>query len=107
MSKLWKITNPKGTSPSYRENAEVAEYYRDRGYEVEEYVRVAVPNDDYREKGSPIFNVSLTEENCGAVLSDMLMECAERLGNFPEAQVDERAWKHILMYAPIRLRFTE
>jgi hypothetical protein len=60
-----------------------------------------VPNNsNYRETQSPIFNVSLTEENCGTVIADMLMECAERLGNFPNAQIDSRAWSHLLVYAP-------
>lgn len=43
----------------------------------------------------------LTEENAGRKIGDMLMECAERLGNFPFARVDERAWKHLLVYCPV------
>lgn len=42
----------------------------------------------------------ITEENCGQRITDMLMQCAERLGNFPRALVDERAWRHLLTYAP-------
>jgi len=42
----------------------------------------------------------MTDENCGQRISDMLMECAERLGNFPRAKVDPRAWGHLLVYAP-------
>ena len=94
---LWKITDPNGICTSYREDADVAEYYMDKGYKVECYTKT---NGDYRETKSPIFNVTLTEENCGKVIADMLMECAERLGNFPKAQIDARAWSHLLVYAP-------
>lgn len=45
--------------------------------------------------GSP-----MTEQNCGERITAMLMECVERLGNFPRAAVDPRAWGHLLVYAP-------
>lgn len=48
----------------------------------------------------------LTDENAGQRIADMLMECAERLGNFPDADVDVRAWRHLLTYAPRECRGT-
>jgi hypothetical protein len=45
-------------------------------------------------------NGAMTDENAGQMIADMLMECAKRLGNFPLADVDRRAWRHLLVYAP-------
>ena len=42
----------------------------------------------------------ITSENCSQRITDMLMECVERLGNFPEARIDGRVWKQLLVYVP-------
>lgn len=42
----------------------------------------------------------MNEDNAGQIITDMLMECVERLGNFPRAQIDPRAWQHLLTYMP-------
>src|SRR5271156_6361658 len=93
---LWKITTPEQKNVFYVEDAKKAQYYAEQGHTVERYTKAS---DNYRETKSPIFDVILTEENCGQVIADMLMECAERLGNFPKAQIDALAWYHILVYA--------
>lgn len=44
----------------------------------------------------------MTPGNAKERLTDMLMECAERCGNFPEEVkgIDPRAWDHLLVYSP-------
>jgi hypothetical protein len=42
----------------------------------------------------------ITDGNADQRLTDMLMECADRLGENPRANVDPRAWEHLLVYAP-------
>lgn len=51
-------------------------------------------------KRDALLSGPMTEENAGQRIAEMLMECAERLGNFPQAKVDPRAWQHLLVYAP-------
>lgn len=42
----------------------------------------------------------MTVSNADERISEMLMECADRLGNFPRATIDPRSWRHLLVYAP-------
>jgi hypothetical protein len=78
--------------------ADVAEEHaqkcRDLGYAGVEVVAL------YRAPLPREAEVGLSDENAGERITDMLMECAERLGNFPRAKIDPRAWQHLLVYAP-------
>ena len=43
----------------------------------------------------------ITEENCNKIIASMLMECAERLGNFPKTKINPKVWDHVIVYIPI------
>lgn len=45
---------------------------------------------------------TMTEDNSTEILTNMIMELVERLGNFPKESknIDKGAWENLLIYAP-------
>lgn len=53
--------------------------------------QLAAPEGD----GDPV-----TAANCSERIAGILMDAADLLAVFPDAEPDERAWQHLLIYAP-------
>lgn len=49
---------------------------------------------------SPANATVITTENSSEIITDMLMECVDRLGENPRVEIDPRAWENLLTYAP-------
>ena len=45
----------------------------------------------------------LTKETASERLDAMLWECIDCLAVYPRAKIDPRTWRHLLIYAPVRI----